>query len=102
VTLKLRYEDFTTLERGRTGPPTDHAEAVFATVRDLLRKNRQPRRAVRLVGIRLSNLLGARAQLALPFEDRPVADRAVDAIRDRFGYDAIHLGSVGGSGRWRV
>ncbi len=101
VTLKLRYADFTTLERGRTGPPTDRAEQVYATVRDLLRRHRIERRAVRLVGIRLSNLLDRDAQLSLPFEDRPVADRAVDAIRDRFGYDAIHLGAADGPGRWR-
>ncbi len=34
VTLKLRYANFETLARGRTGPATDRAEEVYATVLD--------------------------------------------------------------------
>ena len=79
-----------------------NANSSSEIVCDLLCRHRHANRAVRLVGIRLSKLVGQRDQLSLPFRVRPVADRAVDAIRDKFGYDAIHLGSAKGSSRWLV
>lgn len=102
VTLKMRYSDFETLARSRTlDRPTNEEKTVYAAARQLLAEAWTRRRALRLVGVALANLSGPSRQLGL-FEDdrghRPVAS-AIDAVRARFGYDAIRLGTTGSS-RW--
>ena len=102
MTLKLRYANFETLDRGRTGPATHRESEVYRTVLELLRANRHQHRAVRLVGVQLSNLVGENTQLSLPLgHDQPErVETAIDGIRDKFGYEAIVLGKVDGSGGW--
>ena len=102
VTLKMRYADFETLSRTRTlEEPTNEEKRVYEAVRALLAEAWTRRKALRLVGVALSNLSGPSRQLGL-FEDdcgrRPVGP-AIDAVRERFGYDAIRLGTTGPS-RW--
>ena len=96
ITLKLRYADFETLTRARTVKPT-HAEGrVLACVKKLFRDNYDGRREVRLLGIALSHLEERSGQLELPLDRgaRPPLECAIDAVRERFGYDAVHLGRV--------
>jgi DNA polymerase-4 len=102
ITLKLRYSDFETLTRSSTIAPTSAEVAVFACVRKLFRANYDRQRRVRLLGVSLSNLVGIERQLALPFmaEERPDVANAIDVVRDRFGYDSIHLGARMAS-QWR-
>lgn len=102
VTLKLRYANFETKDRSHTGPPTHCETTVYQTILRLLHKNRVAKRAVRLVGVRLSNLVGDDPQLSLSLQSRSPTDGAqpIDAIREKFGYDAIRLGATKGSGRW--
>jgi DNA polymerase-4 len=102
VTLKMRYSDFETLTRAQTlDRPTNEEKLVYAAVRRLLDEAWTRKRALRLVGVALSNLSGTSRQLDL-FADgsrsRPVGP-AIDAVRERFGYDAIRLGTTGRS-RW--
>jgi len=102
VTLKMRYSDFETLTRARTlDRPTNEEKHVHAAVRRLLDDAWTRKMALRLVGVALSNLTGPSSQLDL-FADgsrsRPVGP-AIDAVRERFGYDAIRLGTTGRS-RW--
>lgn len=98
ITLKLRYADFDTLTRARTLKATHAEKQVFACVLQLFRDNYDGQREVRLLGIALSGLQEAPQQLELPFEQAAprYADqaihRAVDTVRERFGYDAIRLG----------
>ena len=63
-------------------------------MRQLFRDNYDGHREVRLLGIALSHLEEPSGQLELPFDElaRPNISRAIDAVRDRFGYDAIRLG----------
>lgn len=89
VTLKLRYADFETLERSRTVSATASELELYRIVGELFRKHRQRRTAIRLLGIRLSNLEIER-QLSL-FDDHGPVHRVVDGVRERFGYDALHL-----------
>ena len=102
MTLKLRYADFETLTRSRTlAQPTDEEQRVYATVRRLLKGAWTRRLPVRLVGVALSHLSGASPQLALfGGESRPRSiGEAIDAVRARFGYDAVRLGAPGRT-RW--
>ncbi len=96
VTLKMRYSNFQTLTRSRTISPTSSEVEVYPVVKDLYLGARDGRRRVRLLGIALSNLGLFDGQLPL-FESDRRRDAAVDAIRERFGYDAVRL--AGGSRR---
>ncbi|MDP2308959.1 MAG: DNA polymerase IV [Pseudomonadota bacterium] len=94
ITLKLRYADFTTISRGRSIAPT-HAEAdVLAVATDLLHGAWSKKSRIRLLGVQLSNLVAPDPQVALFAAPRPRMGVAIDAVRDRFGYDAIRMGAV--------
>lgn len=96
ITLKLRTTDFDTRTRSRSGSPTADEAIVLATVRALLGDAWDRRLPVRLLGVALSGLDLAPPQLALPLPPlpRPRLASALDAVRDRFGYDAARLGTV--------
>ena len=102
VTLKLRYADFQTLSRSRTIPPTNSEVAVHAAVKELFALAHTRQQSVRLLGVGLSNLMGPDKQLSLPFSGAPRPDKAqaLDAVRARFGYDAVRLGTVKAGDSW--
>lgn len=103
VTVRIRDLDFTTRQASRTVDEALSSDrAIFPIARALLRKLRKARRVpARLLGVNLSNFTTPPArQLALfesmapPMEtakDVQVA-RAMDAVRARFGRDAIAPG----------
>ena len=101
ITLKLRYADFETLTRSKTVAATNSERVVIGCVRRLFQNNYDRRRRVRLLGVGLSKLVRRERQLRLPFlsDETPEVSRAIDVVREQFGYDAIHLGMKGGS-RW--
>lgn len=93
LTLKLRTADFVTITRGRTGPPTDVDAHVYAVVRALCDQHWTRQQPIRLLGIALTNLVHPEPQLALPLDGQTrSAAPAIDALRARFGYDAVRLG----------
>ena len=75
ITLKVRYDDFTTVTRSRTFTlPVLSAGPIAAAARDLLRKTDAPTRPVRLLGVTASNLVqGQIEQLWLFTEPSPTA-----------------------------
>jgi DNA polymerase-4 len=89
VTLKLRYADFQTLQRSRTVTPTCSELELYPVIREIYRVARTRRSAIRLLGIRLSNLRPVDEQLSL-FDDSEPLHRAMDDIRGRYGYGALH------------
>jgi len=99
ITLKLRYEGYTTLTRATTLPtPTDLEKTIFETALALLRQEWRGQRKVRLIGVRGSNLMRqASYQLglfAVGDERQSRLSRAVDEIRARYGEEAIVRASL--------
>jgi DNA polymerase-4 len=93
VTLKLRYTDFQTISRARTISPTSVDFDLHRIVLELYRELRTQPMSIRLLGIQLSKLRLEDVQLAL-FDHGDRRGDAVDHIRDKFGYDAVHLAST--------
>jgi len=97
VSIKVRYADFTTISRQQTLPQlTDLDETIFRTGNELLQKAiTAERQAVRLIGISVSGLSEPGRQLMLmnDAEQRLVQlNRAVDRIRDKYGFTSIQTG----------
>jgi DNA polymerase-4 len=91
VVLRLRFDDFTRVTRSctlamataDTGPLRDAARRLLRAARPLIDE-----RGLTLVGVAVSDLGDDDAvQLPLPFDggDGAALDRALDAVRDRFG-----------------
>jgi len=93
VTLKLRYTDFDTLTRGRTIAPTSAEFDLHRIVLELYREARTRALPVRLLGVALARFHPDTAQLAL-FDDGERRGVVIDRVRDRFGYDAVHLATT--------
>ncbi|HEU4648190.1 MAG TPA: DNA polymerase IV [Gemmatimonadales bacterium] len=97
VSLKLRHDDFHTVTRRTTlSEPTDLDADLFGAARQLFREAfddvRRRDRGVRLIGIAATNL----AQATAPDLFEPPArtrlrqlTRAVDEVRERYGFDAL-------------
>ncbi len=97
VTLKLRYADFETLQRSRTITATCSELELYPVIHELYLRARTRRTAIRLLGICLSNLRPFEQQLSL-FEHSEPLHRAMDGIRERYGYGALRL-ALGGPER---
>jgi DNA polymerase-4 len=99
ISLKLRYADFTTINRSQTLPQaTDSDEPVFAiglkSMEKALELEKQP---VRLMGIGVSNLVEPGGQLALmdsSVQRLAKLNQTIDRIRDRYGFTAIQTGQT--------
>jgi DNA polymerase-4 len=105
VHLKARYADFTTVTRAMTlAEPTAQTPAIRDAARELLEVRLGRRgRALRLLGVGVSNLVHAgTAQPLLIEDDRSRKNRELDGVMDslqeKYGTDAIHRGS----GVWGV
>jgi DNA polymerase-4 len=98
VQLKLRYADFQTLQRSRTITATCSELELYPVVCDLYRRARQRQTPIRLLGICLSNLQPAERQLSLFDEGAPL-HRAMDGIRERYGYGSVHMALAGADER---
>ncbi len=93
VSVKLRSADFHTITRARSITPSADDLAISSAVVELFRAH-WDRRPVRLVGVQLSRLVSPEPQLALPLASgSPAVGPALDAIRERFGFEAIRFGA---------
>jgi DNA polymerase-4 len=90
VQLKLRYADFQTLQRSRTLSATCSELELYRVVLGLYRKARTRRTPIRLLGVCLSKLEPAERQLCL-FDEGRTLHRAVDDVRERYGYGSLRL-----------
>jgi DNA polymerase IV len=97
VTLRLRYVDFHTITRSKTIAPTNVDVDVHRAIRMLysLARARTRPLAIRLVGVALSKLSLEPPQLDLPTFDGGIRrGHTIDAVREKFGYDAVHLATT--------
>lgn len=104
VTLKLRYADFTTVTRSTTtGVPVDHTPDLWEAARSLFDKAvaGQTKPTVRLLGVGGSGLVGRDIprQLSMDHPRRDAAARAAEAVRARFGPDAVVPARLADGGR---
>jgi DNA polymerase-4 len=93
ITLKMRYVDFETISRSCTVMPTHCDVDIHRAVFDLYRRARVRNLAIRLLGVALSKLEIDGAQLQL-FERSGRRSLAIDRVREKFGYDALHVAST--------
>ena len=99
VTLKLRFSDFHTITRSTTSAePTNSDQQIYRSVGGLLDAVNLARRKVRLVGVAVSNLdTGEQPQLLATASARESeVDKAIDAVRERFGTDSVRRARLAG------
>jgi DNA polymerase IV len=100
ITVKIRYSDFITHTRSRTlRRPLDVDEVFFVEVLALFREARQRRYRIRLVGMGLTNLVPRCRQDDLFDQELPLLrdlDLKIDAIREKYGRDAVRRGAAVG------
>ena len=106
VTIKVRFHDFRTISRSTTFPSPVDDPASITRAAKALADGVDPTGGVRLLGVSVSGLVeGGGRQLSLDdvgsrsWDD---AGAAIDAIRARFGDDAIVPGSLAGPEGIRV
>jgi DNA polymerase-4 len=97
VTLKLRFADFVTVTRRHTlGQSSNSDQTIFDNGLKLLKQELTGEsRAVRLIGIGVSNLVEAGQQLDmldLSGERLERLNRVIDRIRNKYGFSAIQTG----------
>jgi DNA polymerase-4 len=91
VSIKIRYSDFQTYSKQRRIAYTSLDHTIIQTVLELFDSLYQRRVLIRLIGVRLSHLIGGSYQIRL-FEDSEKMIKlyqSMDIIRNRFGGDAV-------------
>lgn len=97
--LKLRDSKFQTSTRACTlAEPTQLDSVLLAEARRLFQANYRPGTALRLLGFGVTGLQARSGQMSLIEQDQrerwSQALHAVDAVRERFGAEALHLGAT--------
>jgi DNA polymerase-4 len=97
ISLKLRFDDFTTISRSTTlRRPANSNEAVYQAASALLNKAREAeRRPIRLIGVGASNLVADAVQLSLEPSAEARQDSlsaAFDKVRGKYGRRSIQTG----------
>lgn len=103
VGIKVRDAARTTVTRSVTlSSPTDLGGAIAEAARQLLSAYGVPRGGVRLMGVKVENLQSRAEGVAVTLDDdghASAAERAMDAVRARFGSAALRPGSLVDQGR---
>ena len=102
VVLKARGADFTTVTRSRTlAVPTDLARDIWEIVAALFSALPSPAGGFRLLGVRVEGLLRPDDGVQLLLDEDPrrgASERAADAVRSRWGSNALAPASLLGDG----
>jgi DNA polymerase-4 len=107
VSIKVRFADFTTITRARTlREATDVAAVLYATARGLFEALGLDRARLRLVGVRVEQLVESETaprqlQLGERARGRREAEQAADRAVRRFGSGVVRPASLVGDDRSR-
>lgn len=91
IAVKIRYADFDTVTKQLKIPYTANDKTILQTVQQLFKQSYQRRLRIRLIGVRLSDLVQGSLQISL-FDDTPEIInlyQAMDRIRNRYGATAV-------------
>ena len=99
VSVKLRYEDFNTIDRSRTlSQPESRDFSLFSVAKELMFSAITRRVGIRLIGVGLSNLIGSGRQTNLFDGGEWIKGwhrlDAIDKARSRFGFNAVLVGEA--------
>lgn len=95
VTLKIRYSNFETFSKQAKVPYTSSDKLLFGKIMDLFDKLYSRRMLIRLIGVKLSDLVAGSYQIDLFNDVRRDLNlmQAMDGIRLRFGVEKINRGA---------
>jgi len=97
VTVTIRFGDWTTITRSNTLADASNATRVIASeARKLLASVSDTNRGVRLLGVRIENLIGE-GEFAVLWEDESDGhqiDEVVDAVATKFGSGSVQAASL--------
>jgi len=100
LTVKIRYGDFETQSHQHAIPYTSVDHDLFVVAHQLFNSLYRPGGQIRLIGLRLSDLVNGAYQIRL-FEDSPAIHDlylAMDKMRTKFGSGAIKRANSLGTG----
>jgi len=97
VSIALKYSDFQSITRQKTVPPTFLTKEIYQTGLSLLKEHWDGKRAIRLIGIGLTNFVETEVEQLSLFDHLGLSDnkkeerleKALDQIREKFGSDKI-------------
>ena len=96
ISLKIRYADFTTVQRStKVVPASSNELELWTLVQELFATALQRRQRVRLIGLRLASLVPGMAQHSLFAREQLRRDRllpVLDHLRQRYGFGSIDWG----------
>lgn len=95
ITLKIRLEGFYTYTRAATiDSATNYVDTIFREIKGLYNKFDANKKKIRLLGVRVSNLIPSRIQddlfKEISSEKLEKVHKAVDRIKEKFGSGSIH------------
>ena len=97
VRIKFRWSDFSTFTRQTTVTPTDDGAEIARIGVDLLRKNWDREKPIRMIGVAVSGLVNKSDQLSLwdqEVEKNQEIFEAISSLEERFGSDVIKKGKM--------
>jgi DNA polymerase-4 len=95
VAIKLRYPDFETTTKQTTMPYTCADDEIIPVVKDLFKKSYRKGAAIRLLGVRLSELTNDTIQTNLFDDTASKSDlyKAIDDVKNKFGKSKLKRAS---------
>ncbi len=94
VSVKIRYPDFETQQRQATVPYTQYDDELIYNAKELFHQLYKKGKPVRLLGVKLSELIDVSSQTNL-FQDIQRKNdlyKAIDEVKGRFGKDLLTKG----------
>ncbi|MFM1794339.1 MAG: hypothetical protein RL642_724, partial [Bacteroidota bacterium] len=94
VAVKLRYPDFQTHTKQMAIQPSSFDDELYPVVKDLFKQLYDPKRAIRLIGVRFTELTEETVQTSLFDNKIKKANlyEAIDQVKNRFGKKSLGRG----------